>query len=138
MLTAAPDVLFVPAHVLPLFTRGPASSPSTISGTCTIPRRTRTPTGATWTGLRAGTRRQAAAVLADSEATKADLVRAYGAQADKIHVVYLGRDERFVAGDQSAAPGRRFGPKYDLAQRYFLYVGHASAPQEPRTRRSSI
>jgi glycosyltransferase involved in cell wall biosynthesis len=65
---------------------------------------------------------EAAAVLADSQATKADLIAAYGARPDKIHVVYLGRDESLkqVTNPLRLAAVRA---KYDLAQRYLLYVG---------------
>ncbi len=122
MALHSPDVLFVPAHVLPLI--HPRASVVTVHdlGYIYYPE-----------AHEAGDRRyldwstrwnahQAAAVLADSEATKADLVDAYGARPEKIHVVYLGRDESLK---QVTNPLRlaSLRAKYDLAQRYLLYVG---------------
>jgi glycosyltransferase involved in cell wall biosynthesis len=122
MLLRSPDVLFVPAHVLPLV--HPRASVVTVHdlGYLTYPEahkegdRRYLDWSTRWNAL------QAAALLADSEATKADLVRAYGAKPDKIHVVYLGRDERIA---QVTNPLRlaEIRAKYDLAQRYFLYLG---------------
>jgi glycosyltransferase involved in cell wall biosynthesis len=65
---------------------------------------------------------QATAVLADSRATKDDLVRAYGVDPGRVHVIYLGRDETFGPVrdvDQLA----RVREHYGVAGRYFLYVG---------------
>jgi glycosyltransferase involved in cell wall biosynthesis len=122
MLLHAPDVLFVPAHVLPLI--HPRASVVTVHdlGYLYYPE-----------AHKEGDRRyldwstrwnahQAAAVLADSGATKADLVRAYGARPDKIHVVHLGRDER-IARVTNPLRLAEIRAKYDLSQRYFLYLG---------------
>ncbi len=117
-----PDVLFVPAHVLPLV--HPRASVVTVHdlGYLSYPE-AHTPADRRY--LDWSTRwnaRQAAAVLADSQATKADLVRAYGARANKIHVIYLGRDDSLK---QVTNPLRLAAvkAKYDLAHRYLLYVG---------------
>jgi glycosyltransferase involved in cell wall biosynthesis len=122
MLTHAPDALFVPAHVLPLL--HPAASVVTVHdlGYLRYPEAHKEADRRYLDWSTRWNARQAAAVLADSEATKADLVRAYGARPEKIHVVYLGRDERFVPVTN---PLRLAGirAKYDLAQRYFLYIG---------------
>ncbi len=61
-------------------------------------------------------------MLADSAATKADLVRAYGVAADKVHVVHLGRDARLARVDDPAALAEVRG-RYGVAPRYLLYVG---------------
>jgi glycosyltransferase involved in cell wall biosynthesis len=122
MLGHPPDVLFVPAHVLPLI--HPRASVVTIHdlGYLFYPE-AHEPAGRRY--LDWSTRwnaHQAAAVLADSQATKADLVRAYGAREDKVHVVYLGRDESLkrVTNPLRLASVRA---KYDLAQQYLLYIG---------------
>lgn len=122
MLGHAPDVLFVPAHVLPLI--HPRASAVTVHdlGYLSHPE-AHAPAGRRY--LDWSTRwnaRRAAAVLADSQATKTDLVRAYGAREDSIHVVYLGRDEAL----KQVTDPLRLGSvraKYHLAQRYLLYVG---------------
>lgn len=122
ILVHPPDVLFVPAHVLPLV--HPRASVVTVHdlGYLSYPDahepgdRRYLDWSTRWNA------RQAAAVIADSQATKADLVRAYGAREDKIQVVYLGRDESLgeVTSPLRLATVRA---KYDLAQRYLLYVG---------------
>ena len=95
MLMHPPDVLFVPAHVLPLI--HPRRSVVTVHdlGYLHYPEAHRAADrryldwSTRWNG------RQATAVLADSQATKDDLVRAYGVDPGRVHVVYLGRDEAF-------------------------------------------
>lgn len=93
MLTRPPDVLFVPAHVLPLV--HPRRSVATVHdlGFLYYPEAHR-PADLRYLRWSTGwNARQSAAVIADSAATKADLVRAYGIPAGKVHVVYLGGPE---------------------------------------------
>jgi len=122
MLLHPPDVLFVPAHVLPLI--HPRRSVVTVHdlGYLHYPEAHRAADrryldwSTRWNG------RQATAVLADSQATKDNLVRAYGVDPGRVHVVYLGRDEAFGPvrdADQIAHVRERYG----IAGRYFLYVG---------------
>jgi glycosyltransferase involved in cell wall biosynthesis len=66
--------------------------------------------------------RNATHVLADSEATRQDLVRYYHIPLAKIAVVYPGRDETLVpVVDPEALALVR--AHYDLAEPYLLYVG---------------
>ena len=122
MAVRPPDVLFVPAHVLPLV--HPRRSVVTVHdlGYLFYPE-----------AHKAGDRRyldwstrwsaqRAAVVLADSAATKADLVRAYGVDVAKVHVVYLGRDET-LAPVRDAAALAAVREHYGIAGRYLLYVG---------------
>ena len=122
MLLHPPDVLFVPAHVLPAV--HPRASVVTVHdlGYLTYPEAHRAADRRYLDGSTRWNANRAAAVVADSEATKADLVRAYGAAEEKIHVVYLGRDESLkpVTNPLRLAAVRA---KYDLAQRYLLYLG---------------
>ncbi len=122
MLVNPPEVLFVPAHVIPVM--HPRRSVVTVHDLgylhypeAHLPRDRRYLDWSTrWSA------RQAVAVLADSAATKADLVRAYGITADKVHVVPLGRDERLARVEDPAALAAVRG-RYGLGQRYLLYVG---------------
>lgn len=122
MLGQAPDVLFVPAHVLPLI--HPRASVVTVHdlGYLFYPEAHKPADRRYLDWSTRWNAHQAAVVLADSQATKADLVRAYGAPEDKIQVVYLGRDESLkqVTNPLRLAAVRA---RYDLAQRYLLYVG---------------
>jgi len=122
MALRPPDVLFVPAHVLPLV--HPRSSVVTVHdlGYLAYPEAHTAFARLYLDRSTAWNARRAAAVLADSAATKADLVRAYGARPEKIHVVHLGRDETLhrVTDPRLVTPVRR---RYGLADRYLLYVG---------------
>jgi glycosyltransferase involved in cell wall biosynthesis len=66
--------------------------------------------------------RHAAAVVADSQATRRDLIDAYAAEPDRVRVVYLGRDEslRPVHDPARLAAARA---RYGIRGPYFLYVG---------------
>lgn len=117
-----PDVLFIPAHVLPLF--HPRRSMVTVHdlGYLHYPE---AHTSRDRRYLDWSTRwnaRRATVVLADSEATRSDLIRLYGAAPEKIHVVYLGRDARLTRViDAPRLDGIR--ARYGLCGRYLLYVG---------------
>ena len=117
-----PDVLFVPSHVLPLV--HPRRTVVTVHdlGYQTYPQ---AHTLSQNLYLRWSTRfnaRNASRVLADSEATRQDLIRWYNVPEQKIAVVYPGRDETLAPVDDPgvlAATRARYG----LAARYLLYVG---------------
>ena len=122
MATRPPDLLFVPAHVLPLI--HPRYSVVTVHdlGYLYYPEaHTRFQNAY----LRWSTRhnaRTAARVLADSQATCDDLVRHYHVPADKIVVVYPGRDEGMApVTDPVALSAVR--ARYGLTGPYFLHVG---------------
>ena len=127
MLARPPDVLFVPAHVLPLI--HPRRSVVTVHdlGYLAYPEAHRPADRRylDWSTRWSAT--QAAAVLADSAATKADLVAAYGILPGKIHVIHLGRDEtlaRVADPDQIAAVCHKYSIAAPTAGAgYLLYVG---------------
>ncbi len=90
-----PDVLFVPAHVLPLL--GPRPSVVTVHDLGYEHFPEAHPARERWY-LRWSTRRHvrvATRVIADSQATKNDLIRLYGADPERIHVVYPALDSDF-------------------------------------------
>ena len=117
-----PDVLFVPAHVLPLWR--PRRSVVTVHDLGYH----RYPEAHPWRQrlyLAWSTRwnaRVAARVLADSQATREDLVTVYGVDPGKIVVVYPGWDTSLRRVDD---PRRRDGvrARYGIGPRYILYVG---------------
>lgn len=113
-----PDVLFIPAHVLPIIHPLPSVVTVHDLGYLHFP-------GAHPFAQRQyldwSTRfsaRAATHVIADSLATKSDLIRFYGIPAEKITVVYPGRDESLHRVDP--APVRA---KYGLPNEYLLHVG---------------
>jgi glycosyltransferase involved in cell wall biosynthesis len=122
MLRQPPDVLFVPAHVLPLV--HPRRSVATIHdlGYYYYPA---AHTRFQNLYLRWSTRynaRNALRLVVDSEATRRDLIRLCGVPPAKIVVIYPGRDESLVpVTDPALLAGVR--ARYGLAERYLLYVG---------------
>ncbi|MGC8779896.1 MAG: glycosyltransferase family 4 protein [Anaerolineae bacterium] len=122
MLVRPPDVLFVPAHVLPLV--HPQRCVVTVHdlGYLRYPEAHRPADRRYLDWSTRWNARQATVVLADSQATKDDLVRAYGVDPDKVRVVYLGREETLgpVRDPARLAAVRE---RYGLGRRYLLYVG---------------
>jgi len=122
MARCPPDVLFVPAHVLPLV--HPRISLVTVHdlGYLVFPeahpwrQRLYLDLSTRWNA------RAAAHILADSEATKADLVARYRTPSAKITVAYPGIDETLVPvsdlGEIDVVKAR-----YGIAGDYFLYLG---------------
>lgn len=123
-----PDVLFVPSHVLPIL--HPRRSVVTVHdlGYHLFPAAHKPLDRAYLDYSTRFNAHSAARVLADSQATRDDLVRFIGVAADKVTVVYLGRDETLYPVTDAAsraatlqrlglaAPGQPVPP-------YILYVG---------------
>ncbi len=122
MISRPPELLFVPSHVLPL--AHPRRSVATVHdlGYHYYPE---AHTLFQNLYLRWSTRynaRAAARVLADSEATRRDLVHYYRVPPEKIVVVYPGRDESLAPVTEPtrlAAVRARYG----IDGPYLLYVG---------------
>ena len=117
-----PDVLFVPSHVLPLFTRPPAIVTVHDLGYLYFPqahppRQRRYLNWSTRHNARA-----ARVVLADSQATKADLAAHHDIPAGKIMVAYPGYEPDLapVSDAQAIADVKR---RYGIRGDYFLHVG---------------
>ncbi|MDY6874721.1 MAG: glycosyltransferase family 1 protein [Chloroflexota bacterium] len=117
-----PDALFIPAHVLPLV--HPHASLVTVHdlGYLYFPeahpwrQRLYLDLSTRWNA------RAAAHLLADSEATKADLVARYSIPPGKITVVYPGRNER-LAPVRDQARVEAVKAHYGITGDYFLYLG---------------
>jgi len=122
MARCPPDVLFVPAHVLPIV--HPRCSVVTVHdlGYRCYPAAHRS---LDRLYLDLSTRyhvRVAAHILADSQATRDDLIREYGADPARITVVYPGVDETLRRVDDPAAIAAVCA-KYGISGEYVLYVG---------------
>jgi glycosyltransferase involved in cell wall biosynthesis len=77
--------------------------------------------------------KEADAVITDSQASKADIVKHLNIDPDKIHVVYLGISPKFLDfahqdKDTKQASASQVAAKFNLAQPYALCVG----TREPR------
>jgi glycosyltransferase involved in cell wall biosynthesis len=117
-----PDVLFIPAHVMPLVC--PVATAVTVHdlGYLHYPEAHR-PLDRwylDWTTRRHA--RRAARVVADSQATRADLIRYYGSDPGRIAVVYPGRDESLARVDDPAAIAAAKA-RYGINGDYLLYIG---------------
>ncbi len=122
MATRPPEVLFVPAHVLPLV--HPRRSVVTVHdlGYLYYPQ-AHTPWARRYLQWStAYNARSAAHVIADSQATKDDLIRHCGTPPQKVTVIYPGRDESF-APVQDAALLAATRERYGIPAPYVLYVG---------------
>ncbi|MCM8748336.1 glycosyltransferase family 4 protein [Thermomicrobiaceae bacterium CFH 74404] len=115
------DVLFVPAHVVPLFARGPAVVTIHDVGYRyepeAHPRRSRL-------YLEWSTRwsvRRAARIIAISESTRDDLRRFYGVPEEKVRVIPHGVDPQFVPQPPEAQQEVR--ERYGLRRPFVLYLG---------------
>jgi len=117
-----PDVLFIPAHVLPLL--HPRRSVVTVHdlGFRYFPQAHR-PLDRWYLEWSTHYHARAAAhLLADSEATKQDLMEAYGVPPRRIAVVYPGRDESLQpVTDPSAI--KRVKSRYGISGDYILHIG---------------
>jgi len=117
-----PSVLFVPSHVLPIIQ--PRNTVVTVHDLGylyfpeTHPLRQRLYLDVTTRGHT----RLATHLLADSEATKRDLIARYGAQPDRITVAYPGVDPN-VRPVTDPAEIARVKSKYGLEGAYVLYLG---------------
>lgn len=65
------------------------------------------------------------AIITDSNASKKDIVRILKYPQENIHVVYLAASEKFKPFNESEK--QKIKKKYDLPERYALYVGDATA-----------
>lgn len=117
-----PDLFFTPAHVIPASYRGSAVATVHDLGYLAFPdahtRRQRL-------YLDWSTRhnvRRSRIVLADSRATRNDLVRLVAAPPDKIAVVYPGVDPTLQRITDSAEINR-VCTQYDITQPYCLHIG---------------
>jgi len=122
MAAHPPDILFVPAHVLPII--HPRRSAVTIHdlGYRYFPEahppasRLYLELGTRWNAWRA--RR----VVVDSEATRADLMRFYGTPAHKIRVIYPGHTA-WIQRVEDPARIRSARERLGIPEQYILYVG---------------
>ena len=118
LLRHPPDVLFVPAHVVPIICPAPAVVTIHDIGYLWYRRAYRP---VSWVLLHLGTIQNARAariILADSEATAGDLVRHFRVPRSKIRVAYLG-GPTVEPSDHHPLPSRL----PDLPERYFLFIG---------------
>lgn len=117
-----PDALFVPAHVLPLSCPVPAMVTVHDLGYLHYPEAHRSFDRwyLDWTTRRHT--RVARHLIADSQATRDDLLGFYKARPEQISVVYLGRDEMLARiNERQVIEAAK--SKYNIQGDYLLYLG---------------
>ena len=123
MARRPPDLLFVPAHVLPIV--HPRRSVVTVHdlGYLYYPEAHRLLDRLYLDLSTRHNARAAAHLIADSSATKRDLVERYGVEPDKITVVYPGYDDATFqpVRDEEAIEAVR--ARYGIAGDYILFIG---------------
>jgi glycosyltransferase involved in cell wall biosynthesis len=118
-----PDLLFVPAHVLPLWPRPPSVVTVHDLGYLAFPEAH--PPAQRWY-LDWTTRRHvrhATRLIADSAVTRDDLVRHYGADPERVDVVHLGVDPGLAPAPADAVCALRQRLGLGDATRYLVHVG---------------
>jgi len=118
LIRRPPELLFVPAHVIPLVCPVPAVA--TVHDVGYLWHRSAY-TPLAWILLHAGTllnARAARRIVADSRATARDLVDHFGVSPERIRVAYLGGPPVRVVD-----PDPEIVARYGLPPRYFLFVG---------------
>ncbi|MCY3867827.1 MAG: glycosyltransferase family 1 protein [Chloroflexi bacterium] len=116
-----PDITFVPAHTLPFAFPGAGLVTVHDLGYRHFPEAHSRVQRAYLELSTRYSQRRAALVLADSEATAADLSRFYGTRTDKIRVVYPGVDAAVLKSSAQDIKSAR--AKYQLPARYFIFIG---------------
>jgi len=123
MLTRAPDVLWIPAHVLPLV--HPRRSFVTIHdvGQVHFPN-AHPPLQRAYHNWAVGwSTRRAARLFADSEATRDDLVQRFNVPSEKITVVYPAYDAQLFKPVRDEAQIENVRVKYRVGKDYVLSIG---------------
>ena len=118
-----PDLLFVPAHILPIV--HPRRSVVTIHdlGYLYYPQAHRL-LDRLYLDLSTRYNAHAAAhLIADSSATKRDLIERYGSKPDKISVVYPGYDETTFRPVRDEEAIEIIKARYGITDDYILFVG---------------
>jgi glycosyltransferase involved in cell wall biosynthesis len=117
---ARPDVTFVPAHTLPIWFPGRGVVTLHDLGYCFFPEAHPRPQRAYLDRTTRYSARRATRVIADSVATKRDLMEQYGTPDAKIDVVYPGVEALERATPTRIAAVQR---RYRLPERYLLFLG---------------
>ncbi len=117
-----PDRLFIPAHVLPLYHPSPSVVTAHDLGYLHFPQAhpLRQRLYLDWSTRFSA--RFATALIADSEATRRDLIEHYRAPSEKITVVYPGFDAA-LKPVRHPAPRTAAAEKYGLPKKFLLHVG---------------
>lgn len=130
MLRRPPDLFFVPAHVIPAITA--KRTLTTLHDVAFMALRgAYRPAGREYLKLMYRHAVRRARILTVSEFSKAEIIRYFGANADRIDVTHLGYDEdRFGPATDDEIRARLNA--YGVRRPYFLFVGRLEAKKNLR------
>ncbi len=115
-------LLHVPYWAPPLYSRLPVVVTVHDLIPLLLPEYRRSPLARAYTALVCATTQRAAHVIADSQATRRDLIAHLHLPPERVTAVYLGVDSRYrPEGEQDEAI--RVRNRYNLPDRYLLYLG---------------
>lgn len=117
-----PDVFFTPAHVIPISYRRPSVATVHDLGYLAFPKAHTRRQLAYLRWSTAHNARRGRLVIADSQATKADLIAHYHVDAGKVKVIYPGIDPA-LSPVINEAELSRVRDKYGLHEPYLLAIG---------------
>ena len=127
-LRRTPQVLFVPAHTLPILRKKKMKTVVTIHGLEYeyLPQYYKFPQSLYLNKSTEYAVREANSLISVSKWTKGELVERLGALEDKIQVIYEGIGERFLKTKEygvNKKVARQVKYKYQLPDKYILFVG---------------
>lgn len=130
MLRRPPDLFFVPAHVIPAIT--PKRTLTTLHDVAFMALKgAYRPAGKAYLTLMYRHAVSRARILTVSEFSKSEIIRYFGAKADRIDVTHLGYDEeRFGPATDDEIRARLNA--YGVRRPYFLFVGRLEAKKNLR------
>jgi glycosyltransferase involved in cell wall biosynthesis len=117
-----PDVFFTPAHVIPFSYRGRSVATVHDLGYTVFPEAHTRRQRAYLAWSTSHNARRSRIVLADSRATRDDLIRVVGVDSQKIAVVYPGLDPELARVEDSAEIDRVCA-RYNITHPYLLHIG---------------
>ena len=123
MIVRPPDVLFVPAHVLPLLSRAKLVNTIHDVGFMAFPNLYGRHAARYLRWSTKWALAKAQRLIAISEFTKQEIQRYFSADWSKIKVVYNGYDSSFYKPESEPDHDQRILADYNIEQPYLLYIG---------------
>lgn len=123
MIVRPPDVLFVPAHVLPLLSRAKLVNTIHDVGFMAFPNLYGRDAARYLRWSTKWALAKAQRLIAISDFTKQEIQRHFGADQSKITVVYNGYDRDIYKPKDESDKDSRILAEYNIKQPYLLYIG---------------
>jgi glycosyltransferase involved in cell wall biosynthesis len=123
MIVRPPDVLFVPAHVLPLLSRARLVNTIHDVGFMALPKLYSRQAACYLRWSTSWALARARRLIAISEFTKQEIQHYFRADQSKIEVIYNGYDHELYKPEDKTVDDNQSLEKYKINQPYLLYIG---------------